>query len=101
MKKIILVIIVFFYIYALVCIPILCQILKTGGAKTTGVITPYYSDGYYRGVKRNFFYEFEYNGRRYEGNSLIPKDSDVVGDSIEILFFEFWPSFNRPVSYFE
>ena len=45
-------------------------------------------------------YEFDYEGKRYKGISEIPFTLDVVGDSIDIVFFEFWPDFNRPKSFF-
>lgn len=36
------------------------------------------------------------------GNSLIKVGNiELIGDSIEVLYFEFMPSFNRPLSFYE
>ena len=90
-----------FLFYCIIVVPIACQILKRNGTKTKAIITPYTGE-YYKGTKWYLHYHFYYGGKQYIGNSLIPQENkDVVGDSIDVLFFEFWPSFNCPVSYFE
>ncbi len=86
----------FFIIY-----PVGLLLLKYNGIKTKGVINSHLSSGRGRYTTICNKYEFWYNGEKYEGNSQIPENPDVVGDSIDIVFLDFWPSFNRPVSYFE
>ena len=47
-------------------------------------------------------YEFNVGDKTYTGNSLIKVGNiELIGDSIEVLYFEFMPSFNRPLSFYE
>ena len=98
--KILSVILLLPWIYVLLVCPIALQILKRSGVKTKAIITAD-PGGYYKGTKWYLYYEFWHNGERYRGNSLIPENPNVVGDSIDILYLDFWPSFNCPISYFD
>ena len=84
--------------YFIIVFPLELLLLKYTGVRTMGIITRDLIGVHSRICNK---YTFEYKGERYEGNSQIPENPNVVGDSIEVIFLEFWPSFNRPVSYFE
>lgn len=74
-------------------------LLQTHGTKTKALVT---SSVVYTKIRSNphYLYTFQYEGNHYEGNSLIEeKDIYRVGDSIDVLFLEFWPSMNRPTYY--
>ncbi|MCR4773442.1 MAG: hypothetical protein K5854_03690 [Prevotella sp.] len=86
--KILSVIAILPWIYFLLVYPIALQILKWDGVRTKAIITAD-PGGYYKGTKWYLYYEFWYNGERYRGNSQIPKNPDVVGDSIDIVFLDF------------
>ena len=74
---------------------------QTHGTKKKALVT---STVVYTKIRSNphYVYKFQYNGNVYEGNSLIEeKDVQRVGDSIDVLFWEFWPTMNRPTYYFK
>ena len=85
-----------------IALPIVDYYLEKKGTRTRGVMTSISSNLQYVTSTDNGFnvYEFDYEGKRYKGISEIPFTLDVVGDSIDIVFFEFWPDFNRPKSFF-
>lgn len=88
-------------IYAL-STPILTVILKHHGNRCKGTITANESSLVHRWTSNNYLYEFKVGDKTYTGNSLIKVvDTELIGDSIEVLYFEFIPSFNRPVSFYE
>lgn len=56
----------------------------------------------HRWTSNNYLYEFNVGDKTYTGNSLIKVGNiELIGDSIEVLYFEFMPSFNRPLSFYE
>ena len=88
-------------IYAL-STPILTVILKHHGNRCKGTITANESSLVHRWTSNNYQYEFKVGDKTYTGNSLIKVGNiELIGDSIEVLYFEFMPSFNRPLSFFE
>ena len=88
-------------IYALLT-PILTSILKHQGARCKATITANESSWVHRWTSNNYLYEFNVGDKTYIGNSLIKVgNKEKIGDSIEVLYFEFMPSFNRPVSFYE
>ncbi len=88
-------------IYAL-STPILTVILKHHGSRCNGTITANESSLVHRWTSNNYLYEFKVGDKTYTGNSLIKVgDIESIGDSIEVLYFEFIPLFNRPVSFYE
>lgn len=88
-------------IYAL-STPILTVILKHHGNRCKGTITANESSLVHRWTSNNYLYEFKVGDKTYTGNSLIKVgDIESIGDSIEVLYFEFIPLFNRPVSFYE
>ena len=47
-------------------------------------------------------YEFGLYGQIYTGNSLIKEgESDSIGKKIKVYYFKKFPSFNRPLSYYD
>ena len=88
-------------IYAL-STPILTVILKHHGNRCKGTITANESSLVHRWTSNNYLYEFNVGDKTYTGNSLIKVGNiELIGDSIEVLYFEFMPSFNRPLSFYE
>ena len=88
-------------IYAL-STPILTVILKHHGNRCKGTITANESSLVHRWTSNNYLYEFSLGNRTYTGNSLIKVgNNDKIGDTITVLYFEFFPSFNRPVTFYE
>ncbi len=88
-------------IYAL-STPILTVILKHHGNRCKGTITANESSLVHRWTSNNYLYEFKVGDKTYTGNSLIKVGNiELIGDSIEVLYFEFMPSFNRPLSFYE
>ena len=85
-----------------IVLPIVDYYLEKNGTWTRGILTTMSSQLRYATPSNNGFnvYEFDYEGKRYKGISEIPFTPDVVGDTIDIVFFEFWPDFNRPKSFF-
>lgn len=76
-------------------------LLQTIGTETKAVVIPVIT---YTKIRSNpkYLYEFKYNGNEYNGNSLIKEEEHQrVGDTINIVFLEFWPSMNRPTYYFK
>jgi len=88
-------------IYAL-STPILTVILKHHGNRCKGTITANESSLVHRWTSNNYLYEFSLGNKTYTGNSLIKVgNNDKIGDTITVLYFEFFPSFNRPVTFYE
>ena len=88
-------------IYAL-STPILTVILKHHGNRCKGTITANESSLVHRWTSNNYLYEFKVGDKTYTGNSLIKEgNNDKIGDTINVLYFEFMPSFNRPLSFYE
>lgn len=90
-------------VYAVVLIPIGASVLKHHGSKIKAMITSNESSWWGRYTSINYLYEFTINGKTYTGNSLIKveeNNSNHIGDSIEVLYFDFWPSFNRPIYFY-
>lgn len=90
-------------IYALIIIPILTSVLKHHGIRCEAIITSGESAPFYTRYSTNdYLYEFTIDEKTYTGNSLIKVGNTYkIGDSIEILYFNKWPSFNRPISYYD
>lgn len=88
--------------YALFSAFILSPILKHYGIKSKAVITDIESSLVHRYTTNSYLYEFRVGDRYYSGNSLIEVgNKDKIGDTIEILYFEHWPSFNRPIYFYK
>lgn len=82
--------------------PILTVILKHHGNRCKGTITANESSLVHRWTSNNYLYEFSLGNKTYTGNSLIKVgNNDKIGDTITVLYFEFFPSFNRPVTFYE
>jgi hypothetical protein len=77
------------------------KILQHYGVCKYALITSNLSTWTKRYTNMNYLYEFSYKGKVYRGNSLIHDDPSKVGDSICIVFLEFYPRINRPLSYFK
>ena len=76
-------------------------LLENYGIKTRAVVTNVVN-GTGRFHRACYLYEFMIGGECYTGNSLIDKsEKDRVGDSIDVLYLDFWPSTTRPTSFFE
>ncbi len=89
-------------IYGLILVPILTSILKHHGSRCEAIITSDESSLVHRWTSNNYLYEFNIGDKTYTGNSLIRVgNSDKIGDKIEILYFDFLPSFNRPIYFYE
>lgn len=72
--------------------------IDTFGTKTRAVITSRLSTSSRGDASQEFIYEFEYNGKKYEGNSRIDsKRRDRIGDHVDVVFFSIIPSINKPV----
>ena len=57
---------------------------------------------FHRWTTNNYLYEFSVGDKTYTGNSLIEVGQENrIGDTIEVLYFEHIPSFNRPVYFYE
>ena len=88
-------------IYAL-SVPILTAVLKYHGSRCKAIITANESSLVHRWTSNNYIYEFSLKNKTYTGNSLIKVgNKDKIGDTVEVLYFEFIPSFNRPLSFYE
>ena len=75
---------------------------ETSRARCKATITANESSWVHRWTSNNYLYEFNVGDKTYIGNSLIKVgNKEKIGDSIEVLYFEFMPSFNRPVSFYE
>ena len=98
---------VFFIICACVliytiAIPVLSMILEHWGEQTEATITSNTSTLFHRWSVSCYMYEFGLNGQIYTGNSLIKEgESDKIGTKIKIYYFKKFPSFNRPLSYYD
>lgn len=88
--------------YAFISALILSPILKHYGTKCKAVITDDESSLVHRHTTNNYLYEFRVRDKFYTGNSLIEVgNKDKIGDTIEILYFKHWPSFNRPIYFYD
>lgn len=88
-------------IYAL-SVPILTVLLKYYGSRCEAIITSTESSLVHRYTSNNYLYEFRLGEKTYTGNSLIQVgNKDKIGETIQVLYFEFFPSFNRPVTFYE
>ena len=94
-------ILIIIWSYFLIIFPLKLLMLKYFGTKTIGIINSDLSRGTGRYARICNMYEFEYKGTIYEGNSQIPENQDIIGDTISVVFWDFWPSVNRPASCFE
>jgi hypothetical protein len=75
-------------------------LLQTHGTKTKAVVSSMVISSIKYGHPK-YLYVFQYEGKEYSGNSLIEeKDTYRVGDSIDVLFLDFWPTMNRPTYYY-
>ena len=73
--------------------------IYTFGTKTRALITYRLSNSSRGDASQQFIYEFEYNGKIYDGNSRIDsKCRSRVGERIDVLFLEFLPSINKPAN---
>lgn len=82
--------------------PILTTILKNHGSRCEATITSNESSLVHRFTSNNYLYEFSIRDKTYTGNSLIKVgNKEKIGDTIEVLYFDFFPSFNRPISFYE
>ena len=89
------------FIYALAS-PILSVVLEHCGEQTEAIITSNTSSWVHRWTESCYMYEFSLNEKFYTGNSLIKEgESDKIGTKIKIYYFKNFPSFNRPLSYYD
>lgn len=85
-----------------IAIPVLAMILEHWGEQTEATITSNTSTLFHRWSVSCYMYEFGLNGQIYTGNSLIKEgESDKIGTKIKIYYFKNFPSFNRPLSYYD
>ena len=88
--------------YTVIAIPILLGLLKAYGVKTNAVITPNTSSLFHRHTTSCYLYEYQVYSKTYEGNSLVEeRDSSKIGATIQILYLDWLPWFNRPVYYWD
>ena len=74
-------------------------IIDTFGTRTRALITYRLTIPSRGSGSREFIYEFEYDGKIYDGNSRIDsKCRSRVGERIDVLFLEFLPSINKPAN---
>lgn len=72
-------------------------VLYTFGTKTRALITYRLSNTSRGNASREFIYEFEYDGKIYDGNSRIDSECrSRVGERIDVVFIKFLPSINKP-----
>lgn len=89
-------------LYSVISALILTPILKHYGSQCKAVITDNESSLIHRYTTNCYLYEFSVGDETYTGNSLIEVgNKDKIGDTIEILYFQCWPSFNRPIYYYD
>jgi hypothetical protein len=89
-------------LYAVISALILTPILKHYGSQCKAVITDNESSLIHRYTTNCYLYEFSVGDETYTGNSLIEVgNKDKIGDTIGILYFQCWPSFNRPIYYYD
>lgn len=89
-------------LYLVISALILTPILKHYGSQSKAVITDNESPVFHRYTTNCYLYEFYVGDETYTGNSLIEVgNKDKIGDTIEILYFQCWPSFNRPIYYYD
>lgn len=89
------------FAYLFIGTPILLSILKKYGTKTEAIITSSTIGGP-RYTTPNYVYEFYVGDKTYEGNSLVEeRDESKIGTKIQILYLDWFPSFNRPIYYWD
>lgn len=77
-------------------------VLEHCGEQTEAIITSKTSTWLHRWTESCYMYEFSLNGKFYTGNSLIKEgESDKIGTKNKIYYFKNFPSFNRPLSYYD
>ena len=87
--------------YIAIGVPILLSILKKHGTKTDAFITSTIIGGH-RYTTPSYGYEFYVDDKIYGGNSLVEeRDSNKIGNKIQILYLDWLPWFNRHVYYFD
>ena len=85
-----------------IAIPVLAMILEHWGEQTEATITSNTSTLIHRWSVSCYMYEFGLNGQIYTGNSLIKEgETDSIGKKIKVYYFKKFPSFNRPLSYYD
>lgn len=87
------------FLIAKTCIGLI--LLKMIGTETKAVVIPIVT---YTKIRSDpeYLYSFKYKGNEYTGNSLIDEEEEQrLGDTINIVFLDFWPSMNRPTYYFK
>ncbi len=91
-----------FIAYVCIGIPILLHLLKTHGTRTSAVVTSQTSTWFQRWSTICYMYEFNVGGETYMGNSLFEeRDSSKIGMKVQILYLDWYPSFNRPIYYWD
>lgn len=88
-------------IYALLT-PFLTIVLKHYGNRCKAVITSTGTSWLHRYSRNDYQYEFNVENKYYTGNSLIEVgNEDKIGDTIDVLYFRYFPTFNRPVYFYK
>ena len=90
------------FAYAAIGVPILLYMLKKYGTKTEAVITSNTSTWLHRWSTSCYLYEYYVDDKTYEGNSLVEEgDVSKIGTTIQILYLNWLPWFNRPIYYWD
>ena len=90
------------FAYAVIGVPILLGMLKKYGVKTEAVITPNTSSWVHRYTTNCYLYEFQVGDKTYDGNSLVEEgDYRKIGTRVQVLYLDWYPSFNRPTYYWD
>lgn len=77
-------------------------LLRSYGVTTQAVVTSTITESIRRSSRAYYLYEFEYDGKKYRGSSLIKeKEEDRIGDSVNVVFLEFLPNCSRQSEYFD
>ena len=88
--------------YCFIATPILLSVLKKHGTKTEAVITPNTSSWLHRYTTNCYLYEFQVGDKTYDGNSLVEEgDYRKIGTRVQVLYLDWYPSFNRPTYYWD
>lgn len=88
--------------YCFIATPILLSVLKKHGVKTEAVITPNTSSWLHRYTTNCYLYEFQVGDKTYDGNSLVEEwDYRKIGTRVQVLYLDWYPSFNRPTYYWD
>ena len=73
-------------------------LLKKYGCRTKAIVTSRTLINSRAVSTPHYVFEFFYDDKFYEGNSLIEvKNKERVGDTIEVVFLKFLPERNRPI----